>query len=100
MLLFDIAEQKNYGKTRCEQLQLTSMSNFPGFKSNFQTIQKIYIHVAVVEPGKTRAVLYVIDSSSPETIGASTVSIICATSLFYGGDDLVVLNQIIPISIN
>lgn len=26
-----------------------------------------------VEPGKTRAVLYVVDSSSPETIGSATV---------------------------
>ena len=59
-----------------------------------------YIHVSVVEPGKTRAVLYVIDSSSPETIGASTVSISCATSLFDHGGDLVVLIKIIPILIN
>ena len=77
------------------------MSNFPGFRSNFQTIQKIYIHVAVVEPGKTRAVLYVIDSSSPETIGASTVSIMYLRYIFFDrGDDLVVLNKIIPILIN
>ncbi len=29
-----------------------------------------------VEPGKTKAVLYVVDTSSPETIGASTVQFV------------------------
>ena len=29
-----------------------------------------------VEPGRTRGILYVVDSSSPETIGASTVRLV------------------------
>lgn len=29
-----------------------------------------------IEPGKTKAILYVIDSSSPETLGAATIYLV------------------------